>query len=399
MNYIINSLLDTDLYKFTMQQCAIRQFPNVWVRYVFKSRSILNWTSEMHREFLEQIDNFCTLTFSKEELEYLANLRFMKKDYIDFLKLYRPLKEHFYSEFNNDELTVTIEGPWYQTILWEIPTLSMINEIYYKHVIENSNNSDSIFKQGRDNLENKINNKILNITKEYESFKFSDFGTRRRLSFKWHEEVISTLKNKLSSKNFVGTSNVYLAKKYSLIAVGTNAHEFYQVGQGLSDVRLSESQKYMLQSWINEYRGDLGMALSDTLGTKKFLKDFDLYFAKLYDGLRHDSGDPIEWGKTILAHYEKLRIDPKTKTLLFSDSLDFDIALKIYKEFSSKTNVVFGIGTHITNDFKPLLAPLNIVMKLQNVNGKPVAKLSDDDGKTMCEDEDFLFYLKKIANE
>ena len=235
--------------------------------------------------------------------------------------------------------------------------------------------------------------------KENNGFKFSEFGTRRRFSFKWQDKVINILKKKIPKSCFVGTSNVYFAKKYDILAVGTNAHEYYQVGQALDKVRLAESQKFMLQSWVNEYRGDLGIALSDTLGTDKFLKDFDLYFAKLYDGIRHDSGNPIEWGYKVINHYKKLRINPMTKTLLFSDSLDFDKAYKIYKEFKNQTNVTFGIGTFIMNDFKPIAKPLNIVMKLQSVNGKPVAKLSDDEGKTICEDKEFLHYLKIVSQE
>lgn len=399
MEPIINSLLDTDLYKFTMQQCALRQFSNVWVRYVFRSRNVLEWNKDMHNELLKQIKYFCNLTFNKEELEYLASLRFIKRDFLEFLKLYRPLEEHIKALFDNNKLTVEIEGPWYQTILWEIPILAMISEIYYAYTFYEYNGLDRVYKQAEENLINKINNKLIPMHEEDSGFKLSEFGTRRRFSFKWHDKAAYIMKTMLPSSCFVGTSNVYFAKKYDLLAVGTNAHEYYQIGQALDKVRLAESQKFMLQSWVNEYRGDLGIALSDTLGTDKFLKDFDLYFAKLYDGLRHDSGDPIVWGYKVIDHYKKLRINPRTKTLLFSDSLDFDKAYKIYKEFKDKTNVTFGIGTFITNDLEPLTKPLNIVMKLQSVNGKPVAKLSDDEGKTICEDENFLKYLKIAAEE
>lgn len=399
MDAIITSLLDTDLYKFTMQQCALRQFSNVWVKYAFKSRNILEWTPDMHSELLEHVDEFCNLSFTKDELSYLSSLRFIKKDYIEFLKLYRPLKEHVSASMDKGELSVEIEGPWYQTILWEIPMLAIISETYYRHKIGKQHPYNDVYERGRKNLVEKIENKVLPINADYPDFKFSDFGTRRRFSFRWQDEAIDILKSKINKSCFVGTSNVYFAKKYNILAVGTNAHEYYQVGQALDSVRLAESQKFMLQSWVNEYRGDLGMALSDTLGTKKFLKDFDLYFAKLYDGIRHDSGDPIEWGYKIIEHYKSLRIDPKTKTLLFSDSLNFDKAYNIYKEFKDKTSVTFGIGTFIMNDFRPIFEPLNIVMKLQKVNGKPVAKLSDDEGKTICEDKDFLYYLKKVANE
>ncbi len=398
MKPIIISLLDTDLYKFTMQQCALRQFSNVWVRYVFRSRNILEWTEEMHDEFLKQIKYFCDLRFQKDELEYLASLRFIKKDYIEFLKLYRPLEEHIKALFDNEKLTVEIEGPWYLTILWEIPVLAMISEIYYYYTVCKYN-CEKAYNQAEINLIKKIDDKLIPMHKEEIGFKLSEFGTRRRFSFDWQDKAVNILKNRLPYSCLVGTSNVYFAKKYDLLAVGTNAHEYYQIGQALDKVRLAESQKFMLQSWVNEYRGDLGIALSDTLGTDKFLKDFDLYFAKLYDGIRHDSGDPIKWGYKVINHYKKLRINPKTKTLLFSDSLNFDKAYDIYKEFKNETNVTFGIGTYITNDFEPISKPLNIVMKLQSVNGKPVAKLSDDEGKTICEDEAFLNYLKIVAKE
>ena len=399
MEPIITSLLDTDLYKFTMQQCALRQFSDVWVRYVFKSRNILEWTSDMHEEFLKQIKYFCNLTFQKEELEYLSSLRFIKKDYIEFLKLYRPLEEHIRALFDNNKLTVEIEGPWYQTILWEIPILAMISEIYYTYTVCKDDDGKRAYEQAEINLIKKIDEKLILMHKEDNGFKLSEFGTRRRFSFKWQDKVVDILKKKLPASCLVGTSNVYFAKKYDLLAVGTNAHEYYQIGQALDKVRLAESQKFMLQSWVNEYRGDLGIALSDTLGTDKFLKDFDLYFAKLYDGIRHDSGDPITWGYKVINHYKSLRVDPKTKTLLFSDSLNFDKAYVIYKEFKDEAKIAFGIGTYITNDFEPVARPLNIVMKLQSVNGKPVAKLSDDDGKTICEDMNFLNYLKIVAKE
>ena len=400
MKPIIISLLDTDLYKFTMQQCALRQFSDVWVRYVFRSRNILEWTKEMHDEFLIQIKHFCNLTFTKDELEYLASLRFIKKDYIEFLKLYRPLEEHIKALFDNNKLTVEIEGPWYQTILWEIPILAIISEIYYKNTIcKNDEDEKKAYNQALINLNNKLDNKLLPLYNSDNGFNISEFGTRRRFSFKWQDKVMDILKNKLPKLCFIGTSNVYFAKKYNLLSVGTTAHEYYQIGQALDKVRLAESQKFMLQSWVNEYRGDLGITLSDTLGTDKFLKDFDLYFAKLYDGIRHDSGDPIEWGYKVINHYKKLRIDPKTKTLLFSDSLNFDKAYNIYKEFKNQTHIAFGIGTYIMNDFEPIAKPLNIVMKLQSVNGKPVAKISDDEGKTICEDEAFLNYLKIVAKE
>ncbi len=395
-----------------MQQCALRQFSDIWVKYIFRSRCVLEWTKQMHDEFCYHVDSFCKLRFTDDELDYIASLRFIKRDYIEFLKLYRPLLEHIKIDYIDNELCIEIEGPWYQTILWEIPILALVSEVYYRHLIASMPNisMDQIYEHGLSKLEKKIEsiNNFYNdyVLKEVEpseieffGFKFADFGTRRRFSHTWHDKIVDMFSKQVDKQIFTGTSNTMLAKKYNVTAVGTNAHEYYQVGQALSGVQLVESQKHMLQSWVNEYRGDLGIALSDTLGTDKFLKDFDLYFAKLYDGVRHDSGDPMLWTEKIINHYEKLRINPKTKTLLYSDGLDFDRAFSIYKKFNKKARIAFGIGTHITNDFSSMFNALNIVIKLESVNDRPVAKLSDDKGKEICSDNDFMEYLKKIIKE
>ncbi len=197
--------------------------------------------------------------------------------------------------------------------------------------------------------------------------------------------------------NFIGTSNVYFAKKYNLKPIGTMAHEWIMAGQGQEDVSLRNSQKAMLQAWCNEYRGDLGIALSDTLGVDAFLEDFDLYFAKLYDGIRHDSGDPDVWARKVICHYSKLGVEPKTKTLVFSDGLTFETAAKIYNKFKFAAKVSFGIGTNLTNDFEDI-TPLQIVMKIVKCNGLPVAKISDSPDKGMCNDKEYLTYLKKVFN-
>jgi nicotinate phosphoribosyltransferase len=209
----------------------------------------------------------------------------------------------------------------------------------------------------------------------------------------WHDEVVSTFARELPGY-FNGTSNVFLAMKHNVKPIGTMAHEFIQAGQGLEKVQLKYSQQYMLEKWIEEYRGDLGIALTDTIGMKPFLKDFDLYLAKLYDGCRHDSSDPYTWCFSLVDHYKKLGIDPRTKSAVFSDNLDFLAAANIYKTFKDMIKISFGIGTNLTNDvgFKPL----SIVIKLVKVNGNPVAKISDQPEKVICEDEQFLSYLRKV---
>jgi len=388
---IIQSLLDTDLYKFTMMQTALHQFSTSTVEYSFKCRNSANWTAEILEEINCEIDNFCSLRFTKEELEYLNTIPFMKSDFIDFLGLYQPNREHIKLWLDEEgELQISVKGPWYLTLPFEVPVLAIINQIYFEKtgnfVYDPANSENPIIKSGLEKLENKIRKA------EQSGIPFSDFGTRRRYSFLWQGTVLKELKK---LPHFTGTSNVYYAMKYDLKPIGTMAHEFIMAGAGQNDVPLVKSQQKMLQAWVDEYRGDLGIAISDTYGVDAFLRDFDLYFAKLYDGVRHDSGDPIEWAWKIIRHYESLEIDPKSKTLIFSDDLTIDKASAIYNQIRPEIQVAFGIGTHLTNDFEGV-TPLQIVMKIISCNDRPVAKLSDSPGKGMCRDENYLSYLKNV---
>jgi nicotinate phosphoribosyltransferase len=390
---IITSLLDTDLYKFTMMQTALHQFSTTTVEYSFKCRNKANWTAEILEEINAEVDNFCSLKFSVKELNYLGTIPFMKKDFIDFLGLYKPNREHITLWLDDEgELQVFIKGPWYLTLPFEVPVLAIINQIYFEktsHIVYIPSNTDNpIISSGLDRLNEKFKEALLS------GVPFSDFGTRRRYSFLWQETVLKKLKE---LPGFTGTSNVYYAMKYNLRPIGTMAHEFIMAGAGQNDVPLIKSQQKMLQAWVDEYRGDLGIAISETYGIDAFLNDFDLYFAKLYDGVRHDSGEPIAWANKMIKHYEQLEIDPKAKTLIFSDDLTVTKAADIYKKLSSSVKVAFGIGTNLTNDFQGI-TPLQIVIKLISCNNRPVAKLSDSPGKGMCKDENFLTYLKDVFN-
>lgn len=380
--HIITSLLDSDTYKFSMQQAVLHQFPGTEVEYAFKCRNKANWTPEIVAHINREIDNLCSLRFTPDELEYLSHIRFLKPDYIDFLSLMQLNRNHIKAWLDeNGKLQIRIKGSWLLTILFEVPVLALVNEVYYIHTYPNTT-----FLAGRQRLEEKA----LIIP---DDLYYSEFGTRRRESFENQDMVISYLAE-VKRGHFMGTSNVYFAKKYGITPIGTMAHEWIQCGQAIG-VRLIDSQKKMLQAWVDEYRGDLGYALSDTLGTDAFLRDFDQYFAKLYDGCRHDSGDPIVWGNRIIEHYEDVKVDPKTKQLIFSDSLDFVKAKLINDTFKGRAKVSFGIGTHLTNDI-PGIEPLNCVIKVVNCNGSPVAKISDSASKGMCEDERYVTYLKQV---
>jgi nicotinate phosphoribosyltransferase len=274
---------------------------------------------------------------------------------------------------------------------FEIFVLYIVNELYFRRLPQTG-----VLDVARGRLHDKLE-VLTNAFRDAPAassypFAFFDFGLRRRYSGAWQEEVVTTMVEEVP-QHFRGTSNVYLAKKLGLMPIGTMAHEYLQAYQSFG-YRLRDFQKAALEGWVQEYRGDLGVALTDVVGMDAFLRDFDLYFAKLFDGLRHDSGDPIEWGEKAIAHYHTLRIDPTTKRLVFSDALTIPRALELYRHFQGRIQTSFGIGTDLSND-TPHKA-LNIVMKITACNGQPVAKLSDAPGKTLCDDETFLAYLRQV---
>ena len=379
---IIISLLDTDLYKFNMNQVIFHYHTNLVGEYVFKCRNKdVKFTKEMLDEINEQIDHLCTLRFKEKELNYLRSIRYLKNDYIEFLRLWHPLRNYVTTGLEEDgTLLIKVDGPLFSAMQFEIYLLSIVNEVYFR----SKYNYDELIESAREKLAKKLK-KFENH--EY-NFTFSEFGTRRRLSRMWQEEVIKRL---YESKISNATSNVYFAYKYNLVPVGTYAHEFVQMYQGIPSIPLAYTNKAALKDWFKEYNGDNGIALTDTITTDLFLKDFDLLEASVYKGVRHDSGDPYVWGEKIIAHYNELGINPKDKVLLFSDSLNFDKAQKLYDYFKNRCLPRFGIGTFVTNDTS--VEPLNIVIKLQYVNGRAVAKLSDVLTKAMCQDDDYLTYL------
>lgn len=390
---IITSLLDTDLYKFTMMQVVLHQFPGAQVEYRFKCRNAgaagVSDLAPYVREIREEIRALCGLHFQDAELAYLRGMRFIKSDFVDFLGLFH-LNEKYVSvkALPSGEIEVVIEGPWLHTILFEIPVLAIINEVYFRNTQKLAD-----VMEGRKRLDNKIG---LLQADGLGALKIADYGTRRRFGQAWHEEVLRTLIARLGAGNagqFAGTSNVLFAMKLGLTPLGTMAHEYLQACQALGP-RLRDSQVFGFESWAKEYRGDLGIALSDVYGMSAFLRDFDLYFCKLFDGARHDSGDPFAWGERLIEHYRKNRVDPQTKTLIFSDALTVPRTIELYQQFRGRCQLAFGIGTNLTNDLG--YEPLQIVIKMVRCNGQPVAKLSDTPSKNMCDDEKYLAYLRQV---
>ena len=385
LNPIIVSLLDTDLYKFNMDQVIFHKHTDLCGQYYFKCRNEgVVFTPEMAEEIKEQVDHLCSLRFKKEELDYLRSIRFIKNDYVEFLRLWHPIRDYVTIELSDEgELKVVVDGPLFSAMQFEIYLLEIINEVYFRMSYD--------YVQLRRSAEERLSAKIEAMNNGTYTFPFAEFGCRRRLSREWEDEVVRRLVTE--TKNCVGTSNVYLAMKYNVTPIGTYAHEFVQMYQGIDSIPLAYTNHYAMKDWYAEYDGDNGTALTDTVTTALFLLDFNRSMVNNYTGVRHDSGDPYEWGEKIIAHYKKYGVDPKTKLLLFSDSLDFDRAQKLYDYFRTKTKVSFGIGTFVTNDTSE--DALNIVIKLQYVNGRPVAKLSDAPGKAMCRDNDYLEYLQK----
>jgi len=384
---IIKSLLDTDLYKFNMNQVIFHKHTDLVGEYFFKCRNKgVVFTKEMLEEINEQIDHLCSLNFTKKELEYLRSIRFIKEDYIQFLRLYHPIRDYVTTALKDGELIIRINGPLFSAMQFEIYLLEIVNEVYFRFKYD----YNELLAQAKRKLDQKISD--FNTGKY--TFKFAEFGCRRRLSREWQDEVVRRLATE--TKNLAGTSNVYLAMKYNLIPIGTYAHEYVQMYQGIDSIPLAYTNHYAMLDWYEEYKGDNGTALTDTITTDLFLLDFDRAMVNNYSGVRHDSGDPYLWGEKIIAHYEKYGIYYKNKTLLFSDSLNFDKAQKLYETFKDRIKVAFGIGTFISNDTD--VEPLNIVIKLQYVNGRPVAKLSDSEGKVMCDDINYLKYLKQSVD-
>lgn len=391
---IITSLLDNDLYKFTMLQAMLHQFPQTHGVYRFRCRNnseAVYPLADIRASLEQQLDMLCELRFLDDELDYLRGLRFMRSDFVDYLELFK-LKRRFItvSTDSKGRLLIDIEGPMIQAMFFEVFVLAIVNELYF-----NALSSPSVIEEGQRRLDDKV--ALLHQYAKQQNtdkppFIVADFGTRRRFSKSWQAHVVETL-HKAEPKVVSGTSNVYLAKQLGMTPIGTMAHEFMQAFQAL-DVRLRDSQKAALEAWVHEYRGDLGIALTDVVGMDAFLRDFDLYFAKLFDGLRHDSGDPYVWGDKAIAHYQKLKIDPKTKILTFSDGLTLEKAWELHQYFKERIRTSFGIGTNLTNDMG--ITPINIVLKLVECNGQPVAKLSDSPGKTMINNDTYLAYLRQV---
>lgn len=380
---IITSLLDTDFYKFTMMQCVFHYFKDATVTYRFQCRNNIDLKALVDT-VKEEAKQLCTLKLESDEIQYLNSLGFFKSDFLNYLTTFK-LNFDYLDIHREDNLTINIRGPWLETILFEVPLLAIINESFTRKYA-----GPESHQIGQTKLREKtalINNSA------YQGFRFSDFGTRRRFSKAWQLEVLLFLKE--IQPQFMGTSNVFYAKDLNLRPIGTMAHEYLQACQVLAP-DLKTHQAFALKKWHDEYQGQLGIALTDSLGMDTFLKEFDATLARQYQGLRHDSGSPIEWGEKAIAHYQKLGVDAKEKTFVFSDALTIPKAMAIYDHFKEKCWPAFGIGTNLMNDLGN--QTLDIVIKLFQTNDKPVVKISDSPGKMVADNAEILDHIKSELN-
>ncbi len=408
MQQIITSLLDSDFYKFSMGMAAFHQYNHLNVKWKFKCRNNIKFTEAMVQRIRRELKCWANLRFTKDEIGYLRSLGLFKETYLEFLKTYQPNINHLKIELKKgllkSELILEVEGPWYQTIYWEVPVLAIVSEVYSDSCPDI--NSSFVNKSGLEELDSFVETLRAhkpNASSFEHRLNFADFGTRRRLSKTWQETILDKLSKE--DTTCIGTSNVMFAKQFGIKPIGTMAHEWFQIGQAVAPVH--KFQSHMLQSWVDEYRGNLGIALTDIVGIDAFLKEFDLYFAKLYDGVRHDSGCPFKWTDKMVDHYLKLGIKPSHKQLVYSDGLDTKIICDLHDYNCSRNaetaltpNISFGVGTNLTNNIPYLrklgFKPPQIVMKIIEVDGQPVAKLSDSPGKGMCEDDMYMKYLSKV---
>ena len=382
---VLHTLLDTDAYKLHMQQAVFHQYHDVQVAAEFRCRGddLLGIYADAIRE---QVDAMQHLRLQDDEFQWLSSLPFFKEDYLQWLRNFRYDPSQVKISNDNGKLHIRLEGPWREVIMWEVPLLAVISELVHRF-----RSPEAGVELALTTLEQKlVDFAQLTDSLDMSRFRLMDFGTRRRFSREVQQAIVERLQQE---PWFVGTSNYDLARRLNLTPMGTQAHEWFQAHQQISP-ELATSQRAALAAWLDEYPNQLGIALTDCITMDAFLRDFGPEFATAYQGLRHDSGDPLEWGEKAIAHYQKLGIDPMSKVLVFSDNLDLSKAVGLYRHFSSRVNLAFGIGTRLTCDI-PQVKPLNIVIKLVECNGKPVAKLSDSPGKTICHDKAFVRALRK----
>lgn len=386
INTCMRGVLDTDIYKLSMQQAYLHQAPDVEAEWELHCRSNEDLTPYLEL-IREELAGMSQLQISLPSLRALSRQApYLQPDYLDFLYHFRFDPSLLSIGIERGQLAIRARGVQTQVSLFEIPVMATLSEV---------RNSVRYPEVTPEVIEKSTMAKIVQLQRlgdavDLSGFRFTDFGTRRRFSFAAQQQVLGLLKQHLPEQ-LVGSSNPLLAQQFALPAIGTMAHEWLQTHQGLN-YPLAATQKAALSNWLREYRGQLGIALTDVIGIDAFCRDLDFQLASQYSGFRQDSGDPLLWGEKLIAHLESLGIDPIHKTLVFSDGLDFARAVALYRHFHGRVQTSFGIGTWLMGDFG-INQPLNMVMKMVRLGGQSVAKISDSPGKTLCRDREFLTNL------
>ena len=385
---MIHSILDNDLYKFTMQQAVHALYPRAEVQYEFINRGETKFPEDFHIRLQHQVEKMADLKLHTDELRYLKETcYFLTPVYLDFLSHYRFSPDNVAIEQSGGDLKIHISGPWYTTILWEVPLLAIISELYFGMVIPITLSRE----EGR----------LLNVQKSEQlknaAVDFAEFGTRRRFSAKNQERVIKDILS-VENNTMIGTSNVHWAKQFGIKPIGTHAHEWFMFHA--AEHGYKRANRAAIDAWSSVFRGHLGIALTDTYTTDLFLRSFDSVEARLFDGVRQDSGNPYVFVDKLIAHYQKLRINPLTKTIVFSDDLDVKNAISLKEYCEGKINTSFGIGTNLSNDLGS--KPLNMVIKLSQCRSRteaewvPMIKLSDTEGKHTGDADEIALCLRIV---
>ena len=389
----MQDFLSTDLYKVTMGQAVWQLYPDAQVHYEFICRSKAVDLRPYADRIRAKIAAMQGLTPTPEGLAFLEKQGYFSPAFLDALShtTLDPARYVRLGETDN-QLTLTVTGPWYRTIWFEVPLLRAVNEAYFEDT-----QSPDVWETGHKRLSEKIQTlkNLPDLGEAHHPFRLMEFGTRRAFSEDWQDTVVKRLSEELPKTVLAGTSNVFLAMKHGLVPQGTMAHEWVMAHQALAP--LAVSQKVSLYAWNTVYAGKLGIALSDTVTFDQFLRDFDLALASLFTGTRHDSGDPEVWAQKLIAHYKKLGLNPYTKTAAFTDGLSVEKAIALWENFGSQIRCSFGIGTSLTNDLGP--KPLSIVMKMTECNGVPLIKISDEPEKALCRDAAFKAWAVHLFTE
>lgn len=380
---IIQSLLDSDLYKFTMMQLVFHRFPAAQAEYRFFCRSEGVDLRPLAHAIHAEVEQLAALRLTEAERGWLAGLPYFSEDFIAHLAGFRFDPGQVSVRPGDEQLEITVRGPWQAAILFEVPVLAIVNETYFRTRKAVPDYAAALMRLGY---------KADLMEDAGAEFSVTEFGTRRRFSRHWHEELLAGFK-RLAPNTLAGTSNMDLARRLGLWPKGTMAHEYLQACQALAP-SLAEAQVFALETWLDEYKDMLGVALTDTYGLDAFLAEFNGELARAYAGVRHDSGDPFEWSERMLAHYESLGINPREKTLIYSDSLTIPRALEIFERYRGRARLAFGIGTNLTNDVGA--EALDIVIKMTRLDGRAVAKLSDDPAKAVSPDPAYLEDLREV---